>query len=59
MGVAAGATTWVVDDGGGADYTTIQAAVGAASAGDTIEVRGGVYVENVDVGQIYILVVST
>ena len=38
-GTAAGAT-WIVDDDGGAgvDYTTIQAAVDAASPGDTIEV---------------------
>ena len=51
-GTAAGAT-WVVDDGGGAgvDYMTIQAAVDAASAGDTVEVRSGMYVENVDVGK--------
>jgi len=51
-GAAAGAT-WVVDDGGGAgvDYTTIQAAVNVASTGDTIEVRDGTYVENVDVGK--------
>jgi parallel beta-helix repeat protein len=51
-GTAAGAT-WVVDDDGGAgvDYTTIQAAVNAASDGDTIEVRGGTYVENVDVNK--------
>ena len=51
-GTAAGAT-WVVDDDGGAgvDFTTIQAAVDAASAGDTIEVRGGMYVENVDVNK--------
>lgn len=40
-----------MDDCGGAgvDYTTIQAAVDAASDGDTIEVRGGTYIENVDV----------
>ncbi len=43
-GAAAGAT-WVVDADGGAgvNYTTIQAAVNAASDGDTIEVRGGRY----------------
>ena len=41
------ATTWYVDDSGGADYTTIQAAVTAATAGDTIIVRDGAYVENV------------
>ncbi|MCD4811279.1 right-handed parallel beta-helix repeat-containing protein [bacterium] len=38
-----------VDDSGGADFTSIQAAVDAASEGDTIEVRSGTYVENVDV----------
>ncbi|MEA1866077.1 MAG: hypothetical protein U9N46_12980 [Euryarchaeota archaeon] len=40
VGVAAGAT-WVVDDGGGADFASIQAAVDAASDGDTIEVASG------------------
>jgi parallel beta-helix repeat protein len=51
-GTAAGAT-WVVDDDGGAgvDYTTIQAAVGAASEGDSIEVWSGTYNENVDVNK--------
>jgi hypothetical protein len=51
-GAAAGAT-WVVDDDGGAgvDYMTIQAAVNAAAAGDTIEVRSGMYAENVDMGK--------
>ena len=55
-GTAAGAT-WVVDDEGGAgvDYTTIQAAVNAAAAGDTIEVRSGTYDENVDVTKQLIL----
>jgi len=48
--VAAGAT-WYVDDDGGSDFTSIQAAVNAASAGDTIIVRDGTYIENVDVGK--------
>ncbi len=37
--------------GAGVDHTTIQAAVDAASAGDTIEVRSGTHDENVDVGK--------
>jgi pectin methylesterase-like acyl-CoA thioesterase len=37
------AVTLTVDDDGGADYTTIQAAVNAASSGDTIYVRAGTY----------------
>ena len=41
--------TWYVDDDGGADFTTIQAAVDAASAGDTIVVKDGAYTENVNV----------
>jgi parallel beta-helix repeat protein len=44
-----GVTAGVVDDDGGADFTSIQAAVNAASDGDTIEVASGAYVENVDV----------
>jgi len=47
-GVGAAAVI-TVDDSGGADFTSIQAAVDAASDGDTIEVRSGMYVENVDV----------
>ncbi|MBP7332120.1 MAG: PKD domain-containing protein, partial [Firmicutes bacterium] len=39
--------TWYVDDSGGADFTTIQAAVTAARAGDTIIVKDGAYTENV------------
>jgi len=46
--VAAGAT-WYVDDDGGSDFTSIQAAVNAANTGDTIIVRDGTYIENVDV----------
>ena len=35
--------TWVVDDDGGADFTSVRAAVDMASAGDTIEMRSGSY----------------
>ncbi|MEA1864996.1 MAG: NosD domain-containing protein [Euryarchaeota archaeon] len=51
MGTAS-AATWVVDDDNGtADFANIQVAVDNASAGDTIEVRSGMYVENVDVNK--------
>jgi parallel beta-helix repeat protein len=46
-----GTTLIIVDDDGPANYNTIQAAVNAASTGDTIEVRSGTYVENVDVNK--------
>ena len=46
-GVGAAATTWYVDDGGGADYDTIQGAVDVAGTGDTIYVYDGIYDENV------------
>jgi nitrous oxidase accessory protein NosD len=46
-GVAAAVTTWYVDDGGGADYDTIQGAVDVAGAGDTIYVYDGIYNEQV------------
>jgi parallel beta-helix repeat protein len=35
--------TWIVDDDGPADFRTIQEAINAASAGDTISTRAGVY----------------
>ncbi|MCD6100247.1 MAG: right-handed parallel beta-helix repeat-containing protein, partial [Candidatus Marinimicrobia bacterium] len=47
----ASAKTWYVDDDGGADFTRIQDAIIAASAGDTIIVRDGNYTENVDVNK--------
>jgi len=40
---AAEPTTWIVDDDGPADFTTIQAAVNAALSGDTIFVKAGTY----------------
>jgi hypothetical protein len=48
-GVGVAATTWYVDDGGGAgiDFTKIQDAVSNASAGDTIYVYDGMYNEHV------------
>ena len=54
-GVGAAATTWTVDDDGGADFTKIQDAVDAASDGDTIRVGAGTYVENVNVTKSLIL----
>ena len=36
-------TTIYVDDDGGADYTTIQAAIDAANSGDTVYVYSGIY----------------
>lgn len=42
------ASVWVVDPGGGGDFTDIQAAIGAAASGDQILVEPGTYVENID-----------
>jgi parallel beta-helix repeat protein len=44
---ALAATTWYVDDDGGADFTSIADAVAAAGAGDTIIVKDGTYNESV------------
>ncbi len=43
--------TWIVDDGGPADFHTIQEAINAASPGDTIYVKAGTYYENVVVNK--------
>ena len=37
--------------GAGSDYTTIQAAINAASAGDTIMIADGTYAEHIDVNK--------
>ncbi len=42
---------WIVDDDGPADFHTIQEAINAASDGDTILVRSGIYNENVIVNK--------
>jgi len=44
--------------GSGAQYTSIQSAINAASAGDTITVNGGTYKENVNVNKAVSLVGS-
>ena len=51
VATATAQTWWYVDDegGAGANFTRIQDAVNNATAGDTIIVRDGIYVENVDV----------
>jgi len=43
--------TWTVDDSGGADFTSIQAAIDAAISGNTIYVYAGTYSENVVVNK--------
>ncbi|MEA2033208.1 MAG: NosD domain-containing protein [Euryarchaeota archaeon] len=45
------AKTWYVDDSGGANFTRIQDAITPASGGDTIIVRDGNYLENVNVNK--------
>jgi len=50
------ATTWTVDDDGPADFSSIQEAINAASDGDIIYVKEGIYYENVVVGSGILLV---
>ncbi|MBZ0266890.1 hypothetical protein K8I85_01935, partial [bacterium] len=44
----AAAATWIVDQGGTGDATTIQAAVDLATSGDEILIQAGTYTEAVD-----------
>ncbi|WP_380676853.1 right-handed parallel beta-helix repeat-containing protein [Salinigranum sp. GCM10025319] len=53
---ASAAETLVVDADGGTPYKTIGSALGASSAGDTVEVRPGVYEETVVVSTAVTLV---
>ena len=48
-------TTWYVDADGGADFTSIQEALDASSAGDTVFVYSGFYQENLVVNTSIIL----
>lgn len=41
-------STWIVDQGGGGDFTTIQAAIAASATGDEIVVHPGTYLENIN-----------
>lgn len=56
---SARAATLQVDAAGGADYSTIQAAVAAASAGDTVQVAPGTYTGSVDLGGKGLAIVAT
>ena len=57
--VNAATVLWVGNCGNVAGYSTIQAAVNAASAGDTIKVCPGSYTENVTINKASLSVVST
>ena len=50
---------WVGHCGDAPGYPTIQGAINAASAGDTVKVCPGIYVENVTINKVSLTVVST
>ena len=56
--VKAESNTWIVDDDGPADFSTIQEAINAANSGDTIIVRDGTYTENVKVNKDHLTIKS-
>ena len=56
LSVKASPTTLTVDDDGPADFNTIQEAINAASDGDAVFVRNGVYHENLVVNKSIMLV---
>jgi len=49
--VKAESKTWTVDDDGPADFSSIQAAINAASSGDTVFVRSGIYSETLTIAK--------
>jgi peptidylprolyl isomerase len=51
--------TWIVDDDGPADFSTIQEAINAASDGDTILVKSGTYYERILINKTINLVGDT
>ena len=54
----ASAKTWYVDDDGAADFSKIQEAVNAASSGDDIIVKDGIYTENIDINKDHLTIKS-